>query len=158
MVIMIIGLLASIVLTSISTAREKARNARAREELHQIDTALELYASDHNGTYPADVNRALPPGIEAYLPDGVWPSAPWPGGVYDWENWAPGDLSYPPFLQVYQISVRFCTAIDVCTIPYEPWATNFDYYSAAYYCVSGPCRSHSSQPVNYPGYCVNCGQ
>ena len=156
-VLAIIGLLASIILASITNARERARSARTKEELQQLDTALELYASDHSGMYPADVTRSLPPGLEAYLPNGTWPNAPWPGSVYDWDNWAPGDLSYAPFTQVYQISVRFCTDINTCTIPNEPWATNFDYYSAAYYCVSGPCRSHSSQPVTYPGYCMNCG-
>ena len=156
-VVAIIGLLASIILASMKNAREKARYSRTKEELHQFATALELYASDHNGMYPADVTRSIPPGLEVYLPGGNWPNAPWPGSVYDWDNWAPADLSFAPFAQVYQISVRFCTDVSTCTFPNEPWAASFDYYSAAYYCVSGPCRAHSGYPVDHPAYCLNCG-
>ncbi len=51
MVVAIIGLLASIVLVSVNTARKKARDARRLSELRQIQTALEMYYND-NGTYP----------------------------------------------------------------------------------------------------------
>ena len=51
-VIAIIGVLSSVVLASLNTAREKARNAKRVSDLHQVQTALELYASDHGGTYP----------------------------------------------------------------------------------------------------------
>ena len=156
-VMAIIGLLAAIILASMTTAREKAYYSRTKEELHQLATALELYMNDHGGNYPADVNRSLPPGLETYLPGGNWPNAPWPGSVYDWDNWAPGDLSFAPLSQIYQISVRFCTDVNTCSFPNEPWAVNFDYNSAAYYCVSGPCRAHSSQPIDHAGYCINCG-
>ena len=157
-VISIIGILAAIVFSSLSGAKKNAYYSRTLEEFHTIDTALELYENDH-GNFPPDANRNLPPGLETYLGPGVWPQAPYPGSVYDWDSWAPSDLAYPPQQQVYQISVRFCTGSappGVCTIPNEPWAAGFDYYSALYYCISGPCRSHSSQPVNYPGKCVNC--
>jgi prepilin-type N-terminal cleavage/methylation domain-containing protein len=51
-VIAIIGLLASIILASLSTARVKARDARRISDIDQLRTAIELYASDHNDTYP----------------------------------------------------------------------------------------------------------
>jgi type II secretion system protein G len=51
-VIAIIGLLASVVLASLSSARVKARDATRVAQIREIATALELYASDHNGQYP----------------------------------------------------------------------------------------------------------
>ncbi|HWB34232.1 MAG TPA: type II secretion system protein [Candidatus Paceibacterota bacterium] len=156
-VISIIGILAAILFPFFGKAKESAYLARSKVEMRSLDTALEMYANDH-GNYPPDANRGLPPGLEAYLSGNNWPNAPWPGSVYDWDAWAPSDLSYPPYAQVYQISIRFCpaNAPDQCQFPDEPWAQNFDYYSAVYYCVSGPCRAHSSEPVDHPGYCLNC--
>ena len=154
-VISIIGILATLAMPYYVSARKAAYVARAKAELRNIVVALERYAID-NGGYPADANRNLPPGLEAYLPAGQWPQAPWPGSGYDWDNWSPSNLSYPPYTQTYQISIRFCTNPSTCTFPSEAWATNFDYYSAAYYCVSGSCRAHSSRPVTHAGYCFNC--
>lgn len=50
-VIAIIGLLASIVLVSLNSARAKARDARRVSEMKAIQTAIEMYADDHNGEY-----------------------------------------------------------------------------------------------------------
>jgi prepilin-type N-terminal cleavage/methylation domain-containing protein len=50
-VIAIIGLLASIILASLNSARGKARDARRLADMHTLQNALELYASNHN-TYP----------------------------------------------------------------------------------------------------------
>lgn len=50
-VISIISLLASIVFTSLNSARAKARDARRRTDLRQLQTALEFYF-DANGSYP----------------------------------------------------------------------------------------------------------
>ncbi len=50
-VISIIGLLASVVLVSLNSARTKARDAKRVADIKQIATALELYF-DQNGSYP----------------------------------------------------------------------------------------------------------
>ena len=50
-VISIISLLSSVVLSSLSSARMKARDARRMQDLIQIRNALEMYRLD-NGTYP----------------------------------------------------------------------------------------------------------
>ena len=50
-VISIIGLLASVVLTNVNSARGKARDARRVADLQQIITALQLYYHD-NRSYP----------------------------------------------------------------------------------------------------------
>lgn len=50
-VISIIGLLSSVVLTTLNTARIKARDTKRQAEIKQIQIALETYYSD-NGRYP----------------------------------------------------------------------------------------------------------
>jgi type II secretion system protein G len=50
-VIAIIGLLSSVVLASLNTARAKARDAKRFSDLAQVQTALEMYYSDY-GSYP----------------------------------------------------------------------------------------------------------
>lgn len=51
-VIAIIGILSSVVLASLNSARTKSRDARRIADLHQIATALNLYY-DSNGAYPS---------------------------------------------------------------------------------------------------------
>lgn len=158
-VIAIIGLLSSVVLGSVSRAREKAYTVRALQEFKSFGQALELYSSDNDGNYPPDVSRNIPPGLEEYLTSNNntdWPTAPWPGSSYDWDNWDDPDNTGE---KIYQISIRFCPAggnLASCHFPNEPWANNFNVNSAYYYCVSGHCRAHENEPYNYPGYCVNC--
>ena len=54
-VIAIIGLLASVVLLALNTARAKARDARRLSDLRQISTAAQMIAdSDPNAQYPVD--------------------------------------------------------------------------------------------------------
>lgn len=50
-VISIIGLLSSVVLASLNSARAKSRDAVRRSDLNQLRTALELYYDNH-GNYP----------------------------------------------------------------------------------------------------------
>lgn len=50
-VIAIIGLLASVVLVSLNSARGKARDARRMADLKTLQTAAEIYSSD-TGAYP----------------------------------------------------------------------------------------------------------
>jgi len=52
-VIAIIGLLSSIVLASLNTARARGRDARRVADMHSVVQALELYAND-NRRYPAN--------------------------------------------------------------------------------------------------------
>ena len=51
-VIAIIGILSSVVLASLNTARSKARDASRKTELLQMQTALEMYYNDQNA-YPS---------------------------------------------------------------------------------------------------------
>ena len=63
-VIAIIGLLSSIVLASLSTARAKARDAQRLSDLTQIRNALALYYST-NGSYPLPGNGMYWGGVNA---------------------------------------------------------------------------------------------
>lgn len=158
-VIAIIGILASVVLGAMGRARDKTYISRSKLEYKSMVTALELYYED-NGDYPPDASRDIPPGLEEYLATSEgsdqWPNAPWPGSVYDWDNWDdPDNLGE----KIYQISIRFCPAggeLEDCNFPNEDWAEDFDVNSAAYYCISGACRSHINEDIDYPGYCINC--
>ena len=52
-VIAIIGLLSTLAVVSLNSARVKARDARRMSDLKQISTAVELYAAqDDSGVYP----------------------------------------------------------------------------------------------------------
>jgi type II secretion system protein G len=57
-VIAIIGILSSVVLASLNTARQKSRDAKRIADLKQIQLALELYF-DTNRAYPAETTSIL---------------------------------------------------------------------------------------------------
>jgi type II secretion system protein G len=52
-VISIIALLSTVVLSSLTTARKKARDVQRKAIVKQIQNALELYRNDNGGLYPA---------------------------------------------------------------------------------------------------------
>ena len=56
-VIAIISILASVVLASLNTAREKSRDAKRISDVKQLQIALELYFDD-NGGYPLALDAA----------------------------------------------------------------------------------------------------
>jgi len=70
-VIAIIGLLASIVLVSLNTARAKARDARRKADIRQIMLALEMYYDDNN-QYPASGGASSPNSGWSNSNDGSW--------------------------------------------------------------------------------------
>lgn len=51
-VVAIIGLLSSVVLVSLDSARAKARDAKRKQDIKQIQNALALYYDSNNGKYP----------------------------------------------------------------------------------------------------------
>ena len=152
-VIAIIGLLAVSAVYSYQRARQAAYLAAAKDELRSIAQALHLYLNDY-GSYPADTSRDIPPGLEVYLAPGLWPDAPWPGSVFDWDNWTDTATGQ----KIYQVSIRFCPVghPEQCRFPQTDWAANFDINSSVYYCLEGPCRAHVDKSATHPGLCVNC--
>ena len=76
-VVSVIGLMASIVLVSLNTARQKARNARRLADAHQIVNALHLYLADSQGMVGCgavisigtdfDTGQCLPTALSSYM-------------------------------------------------------------------------------------------
>ncbi|MBI4086535.1 type II secretion system protein [Candidatus Kaiserbacteria bacterium] len=66
-VIAIIGLLASVVMASLNSARDKGRIAASVQTQRQMERALALYYDDM-GFYPPDVGRGWDPGLAKALP------------------------------------------------------------------------------------------
>lgn len=88
-VISIISLLASIVLASLNSARDKAKVARAAADLKQLVLVLNFYLDgpNGNGAYPCFDHTWDDTKEKAwsapYIP--VWPTPPW-GNTYHWEH------------------------------------------------------------------------
>ncbi len=75
-VIAIIGILSSVVLASLSTARQKSRDAKRVSDIGQVQLALELYF-DANQTYPStSPNTDL--AIDGLVTAGFIPKKPIP--------------------------------------------------------------------------------
>lgn len=169
-VISVIGVLASLVYTLILPKwRERTYYSRSLSELNTMGNALSLYVAKYND-YPPDVSRDVPAGMKEFIQsqagNNAWPDAPYPGSVYDYDNWAP-DANGPQ--HTYQISIRLCNAGDNATCKaraqkyfseYVDATTlnNWDSDSSVYYCIKGSCRSHQNRPMTHPGYCINCGK
>ena len=150
-VIVIIAILTALAIFYYTHARANAKLARVSTELGDIATSVNQYAEDNNYQFPADTSRGVPPGLEKYLANGVWPVSVWPNGVFDWDNWVDGNGQ-----QIYQISYRLCDTNDPITDCSDPVLfPNFVRNSSIFYCISGPCVPHRDTPT-VPGYCVNC--
>lgn len=71
-VLAIIGILAAMIIASLSGARARARDAQRKSDLRQIKSALEQYFQDHNQQYPSDLSEltsGTPPYIKAVPTD-----------------------------------------------------------------------------------------
>lgn len=80
-VIAIIGLLASIITASLSTARAKGRDAKRIADIRTIQLALEEYYND-NGSYPTGISANQ---LSNYL--SVLPSDPKDNSAYKFDSW-----------------------------------------------------------------------
>ena len=67
-VIAIIGILSSVVLASLNTARTKARDARRISDIKSLQLALELSASSDNGNYPLALSSLVDGGYISVIP------------------------------------------------------------------------------------------
>ncbi len=91
-VIAIIGILASVVLVNLNTARLRARNAERIATIDQLRLALQLYYDDQTpGAYPANLAALTTAG---YMPS--TPTAPNGGAVpgYVYAPSGTGNISY----------------------------------------------------------------
>ncbi len=144
-VISIIGLLASIVLASLNSARAKGRWARMMSDFNQISLAGE-FLLNNEGLYPCDVPPDQDPGTGGATSEegtycvrkglvqtglmGAFPRPPCNSFTYDWENWSPLVALPTGGGQVVRITLRGPAPA---------------YPSLYYYCISD---THGS--VQYP--------
>lgn len=96
-VIAIIGLLASVVLLALNSARARSRDAKRLADVRQMSSAIELYVNDF-GTYPSTLASLTPTYLTAV------PTAPTPvdgtcDSTYNSYVYTPGSTSY---------TIRFC--------------------------------------------------
>jgi type II secretion system protein G len=94
-VIAIIGILASMVIVALSTARAKARDATRKSDLRQVKTALEVYYSDQspNSYYVSETavtisNTVLGGADQTYMK--TVPTDPTAGRTYEFQSDADG--------------------------------------------------------------------
>jgi|TARA_Y100000310_G_scaffold345866_1_gene471949 prepilin-type N-terminal cleavage/methylation domain-containing protein len=89
-VIAIIGILSSVVLASLNSARQKSRDAKRISDIKQLQLALELYF-DANGGYPSAISTAniVTPGYIATVP-----TDPSSGSAYSYAALNAGCTSY----------------------------------------------------------------
>lgn len=74
-VIAIIGVLASVILASLNSARAKARDANRTASIKQVQTALELYY-DTNGRYVTSGDQAMTTALQSSLVPTYIPAIP----------------------------------------------------------------------------------
>lgn len=73
-VIAIIGILASIILASLNSARQKGRDARRIADLNQYQKALTLFYDDNVQQYPTTLDLLVPTFISATSSDPLGPA------------------------------------------------------------------------------------
>ena len=93
-VIVIIAILAAVALPNFMGATEKARESAVRSAMKTIQTALEMYATDHSGTYPDDTEATFT-GILQYLPGNTFPKSPATNAPYTDSNLLLGETAAP---------------------------------------------------------------
>jgi prepilin-type N-terminal cleavage/methylation domain-containing protein len=74
-VIAIIGILSTVAVVALSSARQKARDVKRAADIKEIQTALELYNNDRDGYPVADTAVALGTGSQKSLCTGGFKSA-----------------------------------------------------------------------------------
>ncbi len=116
-VIAIIGILSSVVLASLNSARIKARDAKRKAELRQIATALELYY-DSYGRYPPFRPSNTCGGVRA----------DWATSICTQTNWLSTDAAFLQFMPALPKDPSNRNGTDLGNLGDEtPWWTGLTY-------------------------------
>lgn len=142
-VISIVAVLSVTLLLIINPARyiENSRYTTAKASLADIARAATIYAAD-KGYYPADVNRDIPTELIKYVNPGAWPNGPFPGSLYDWDNWD-NQTCWDGSTHIIQITLR--------QINDYKGKTNY----TLYFVIQGIGIPHCSTSTDR-GECINC--
>jgi type II secretory pathway pseudopilin PulG len=145
MAISIISLLSSIVLTSVNSARAKARDARKMADFRAISTSLQLYF-DTTGRMPANYNpccgategdgnyeRIMQELVNAgFLPQ--IPKSPG-GGLYSWYNYGGGNNIGGLMVTSLETVPNTTTGIPPACRPWAAGQNWCDQSSSKAYCI-----------------------
>jgi type II secretory pathway pseudopilin PulG len=142
-VIAIIGLISSVVLSSLNTARAKSRDAKRLSDFTALRSALALYASDNNGNYPSSGGgwRGVCPGFGGhsttgaggYIPSlaptyiSVLPTDPKPIGTGNCYLYNSNGIDY--MLLAYMTVETYTTSVNRWVRPIEPNSPEFAFYT-----------------------------
>ena len=85
-VIVIIGILASLTIPRMAAAIRKANEGATRGKVGTLRTAISIYYADRDGTFPADLTPITQPGSKYYLK--IFPA-------YTFEHGNSNDIAYP---------------------------------------------------------------
>src|SRR5512139_2979393 len=112
-VVVIIGILAAIAIPNFISMQDRAREGSVKANMHTLQLAVEDFAVQNDGTYPAAGDQAA---VEALLPGGVVMDNPFSGAASNitWPGVAAaqGDLGYDiPAVNQYSISGYGSTAV-----------------------------------------------
>jgi prepilin-type N-terminal cleavage/methylation domain-containing protein len=76
-VVVVIGIIAAMTIPDLTRARDYAREASVRSNMHTLQMAMEDYATIHDGVYATNAEKAL---VKALVPRGEWPKNPFKDG------------------------------------------------------------------------------
>ena len=143
LVIAMLAILATLVVTYYNPVKLKQDHQyiATRESLINIATAARLYAED-NDDYADDVNRSIPSQFSKYINPGTWARGPFPGSVYDWDNWD-DQTCWDGTTHDIQVTLR----------QVDGYKGKTDY--TIYYVIKGPGIPHCSTSTT-KGECINC--
>jgi prepilin-type N-terminal cleavage/methylation domain-containing protein/prepilin-type processing-associated H-X9-DG protein len=120
-VIAIIGILAAILIPTVSAVRDSARAANCASNLRQIMNAMHLYAEEHEGRFAAPQNDELHTGTGG--PFGGGPTIP--QGVNTWHAYiAPYAGLEGNIVTLYNSGINWRSASDELTVFHCPSTVN----------------------------------
>ncbi|OQA03994.1 MAG: Type II secretion system protein G precursor [bacterium ADurb.Bin400] len=137
-ILAIVGVLAAVILTNYSSAKNRSRYAKASADMEQISKAVRMFATER-ARYPSDVGpNAAPPQFSEYF-QGWVAKTPCGGWTYDYENWHTVATGPRPGSSLAWVSGVF--------INYRDTAGRERYHN----CITGDC-THNSAPNGAPVY------
>lgn len=109
-VVVIIGLLATMAIPAINRMKRSAVSKRYLNDMRQIRDGVERYALEM-GYYPPNGSASLHPSLSGYLPDSVMRSVQTPlGGVWDWDYQQSGVTA---MISVWQFTADDLQLLDI---------------------------------------------
>lgn len=147
-VVAIIGILSSVVLASLNTARAKARDARKQADFRSISTALQLFY-DSNGRMPNNLNPCCGAGEGSAAYDksmqelvtggflGAIPKSPG-GGGYAYYNYGPNNSIGALMVTSLETAPDTTTGISPSCRPWSPNVNWCSKSSSKAYCICNP--------------------